>query len=518
MASWKPQSAYHGRLCVFETGLVVQNFAGHADFQSTLTRSLINHSQARLEDHSSAAAVLVGTIAFGLPVVLLSYNTSLTAVVLALIPIAFALLWRRGEPPVLLFALAAQWLQVSTAVFHANILDIPIESLVRSARASEAVIYSLIGLLVLTLGMRAGIGKQRRSGEFYQRRAKSANRWSLQRVWRAYLVALAVSFSLKGLTSVFPPITQIFLAILNVKWVIFFLFAFLIIYRRKGYGLLLMATSIEVVIGFTGFFSGFRQVFFVLILAYISARPTIRGKDAFVLTGLFALLIGLILFWTAVKPEYRKYVSGGTGEQIIKESFESRLAWMIDAVHDFRTEDIAAAADEMARRVAYVTFFSYTLDRVPRHVPYENGAIWTGALVHILTPRIVFHDKPRLVSDTVKTDQYTGLRLAHMAGKTSISTGYMAESYIDFGFPYMYIPIFLVGVLWGLIYRFFTNRSSDYPVHAAAAVTVLLSTAIFEINATKLLGGVVMGFIVMALALRYGLPVLRPLLLRPSPD
>ena len=59
---------------------------------------------------------------------------------------------------------------------------------------------------------------------------------------------------------------------------------------------------------------------------------------------------------------------------------------------------------------------------------------------------------------------YTGSRVAGTEEGTSIGIGYMAESYIDFGPIYMFVPILLLGVFYGLIYRYFIARK-DFRVH-----------------------------------------------------
>ena len=96
---------------------------------------------------------------------------------------------------------------------------------------------------------------------------------------------------------------------------------------------------------------------------------------------------------------------------------------------------------------------------------------------------------------------------------TSISMGYMAESYIDFGPWGMFVPIFLLGLLWGLIYRYFTTTSKIKIFGYGFATTVLIDTLNFGSNNVKLLGGVLTGLIIMAAAMRVFVPSLNRWLL-----
>jgi len=84
--------------------------------------------------------------------------------------------------------------------------------------------------------------------------------------------------------------------------------------------------------------------------------------------------------------------------------------------------------------------------------------------------------------------------------------GYMAESYIDFGMVGMFVPIFLCGLLWGLMYRYFM-RKVPYRIIAYGMVTALLVNANqFEMHSVKLLGGMLMNFLVFAAVVKFILP------------
>lgn len=453
--------------------------------------------------------VLLVVIALGLPLAWVSSNPALTFFALGLLPVFFRLLWRHGEPPVLLFAIGFQWLQVSMAVFHADFLGIVVDDLPEYANVQLAITYSLFGLLVLVLGIRLGMGRTT-----YKLASVTVENWSVNKIWKLYLAFLAAGLLSKGVAWVVPQLTQVILVLFNVKWVVFFVLAYLVLYRGKGYRLLLLAIMIEVVIGLTGFFSGYKQVFFILILAYFTARPKFRAKEYFAMVLVLNILLALTIFWSAVKVEYRYFVSDGTGEQVVYMSFDERAHWMYEAATNMQSETMWEGVHAMSERIAYVQYFSHVIDYVPFYTLHTDGDIWGGAIKHVLMPRLIFPDKPALESDTVLTDRYTGLGMAYMAGRTSISTGYMAESYIDFGFPLMYAPIFLLGMLWGWVYRYFMNRPDRNILHAGMASAVLLGAMLFEINSAKLLGSVLTSFIVMALIAKYVEPRFRKMLSR----
>ena len=73
----------------------------------------------------------------------------------------------------------------------------------------------------------------------------------------------------------------------------------------------------------------------------------------------------------------------------------------------------------------------------------------------------------------------------------------MAESYIDFGPIYMFVPILLLGVFYGLIYRYFIARKNFRVIGFAIGTAVLLLVhQDFGASNAKIVGGVVTSLII----------------------
>ena len=86
--------------------------------------------------------------------------------------------------------------------------------------------------------------------------------------------------------------------------------------QRRGFGFLLLVTCLEVVKGFTGYFSDFKMVFFVLLVGVFSVHPKL--KPGTILGGLVAgsVVLALGAFWSATKDELsiiRKRAQRGAG-------------------------------------------------------------------------------------------------------------------------------------------------------------------------------------------------------------
>ena len=159
-----------------------------------------------------------------------------------------------------------------------------------------------------------------------------------------------------------------------------------------------------------------------------------------------------------------------------------------------------------------MTYFALAIGNVPDHLPYEKGQLWFGAVKHVLMPRAFYPDKG-IIDDSERTSYYTGIQVAGMEQGASISIGYMGESYIDFGPIGMFAPIFVLGLLYGLVYRLFVKYARFKVIGFGAATSVLLFSAYnFETSNVKILGGMLACAIITGVFVWLAEPVLAGLL------
>jgi hypothetical protein len=425
-----------------------------------------------------------------------SVNPALSVSAALLLVWFFLLLWRTGEPPILLLALGFQWMQVAAKVIHADILGVPVQTLSAFGGDLELAIWlSMAALALLALGMRiALIGLPAANPSVAHDQARQ---FSIQRLWMMYLLSLPASLFIMAMAWAIPGGTQVALALANMRWVAFFALAYVCLLKMQRLHLLLIAVAIEFVLGVGGYFADFKTVFFVGIIAFVAAGRRLTVSQVAVVLGLASLLFTISLVWTAVKIDYRDYLSGGQSAQIVTRGYVERTQKLFEMVSELTKEDMSEAVTTMVERISYVDFFAVVTTTVPRRIDYENGALWGGALQHIFMPRLFFPSKPPLPNDSERTNYYTGLYMAGEAQGTSVSMGYVAESYIDFGKFGMFAPILALGMLLGWFYRFFLTRK-NIPIFMGygLAVTVLLEAYRFETAAVKFLGAIVTAFLV----------------------
>jgi hypothetical protein len=277
-----------------------------------------------------------------------------------------------------------------------------------------------------------------------------------------------------------------------------FLIAYAVLVQKRYYTLLLITVCLEFATGVLGYFAGFRDIFVLLMVVLTSTRTALKGWRLAQLGALAALVVVLGVVWTAIKSEYREFMNQGSGQQLVLVTVDQRMEKLGELVSRLDSVTLQAALEEAILRVSYVSYFAMSLVHVPAVIPHENGALWGGAIMHVLTPRMFFPNKP-IIDDSVRTRIYTGLEMAGYEEGTSISLGYVGESYVDFGKWGMFAPILLLGMFYGVTYRFFSAGKRTI-LGLAMATAILLSTATkVESSNIKIVGGNLMSLIVIGL-------------------
>lgn len=433
-------------------------------------------------------------------------NFNLVLLAIAVLVFGGVLLWRQGETSVLFFAFFFGWLGSSIISFYGNWLDRDVVSFAQfGGDTRKAVTLSLVGLFFLTLGMRIGRGQQQSAHrEPLQFEAQSIPIAKWFSVWlAAFLFVFAT-----GLVGTFLPndLRQLIVGFSNLRWAFFFTLVYAAFVQRS-YTLLWLAFSIELLSSVGGFFADFKAVFLVATLAIFMSVKRLSAPVVIILVVNAIVLIGLGVVWTSIKGEYRNYLNAGSGQQIVVISYADRMDKLASLVAQLDGRDLVNGFDQMFRRISYVEYFGYVLTFVPDVEPHAKGDILFDALSRPFTPRLLFPNKA-IIDDTARTNQYTG-GLGGDSEGTSVSLGYVAEAYIDFGVPGMFGWLFAIGIIYGVVVRLML---SSFPplLGNGLATSVLFSVGSLDNSFTKVFGGLVATLIVAWILGRYLIPVWMP--------
>ena len=411
----------------------------------------------------------------------------------SLLVLAFAWRWLRADvgPPVLALAMTLQWAQVVVGVLYNHLTGRPLPELTR-CNYERMVLLGLGCVASLSLGLGAGMRLHRPAPKSTRAAAPATVRetpgFPLRTLASGYVIATLLTGSIQAIAWQFSSVTQAILALSLLRYAILFLLLRRLIQPTIRWGPVVALLTFEVVIGFTGFFAGFREGLMIATLAVLEAFQRRRASHWALLGLLAAILLGTGTLWTGIKHDYRRQFrdeSFAASTSTRLESVESLSLDWLDRDGDRKLSDV----DRMVSRVWAVYYPALAIARVPSVLPYEHGAILLRAVQHILMPRLFFPNKKSLDSDSEMVRKYSGLWVASTKQGTSIAFGYAAESYIDFGAPGMFFPIALFGLIMGWIYRKLLRTIHNREIALACISTVFwVPLALFERSWMKILG------------------------------
>jgi hypothetical protein len=402
-----------------------------------------------------------------------------------------ALLWREGEPPILLLPVLFQWSEVAIYPLSTIWRQVPLNELSpRGADLELSAAYGFAGITALAIGLRLGSGRGL-SRSFSLRLQDEARRLRLDQVLRIGLAAIVVGYILAALANNVGPARELFRSLASVKYVGIFLIAYWSLINKRNYGLLAGVAIFEVVFGMTGFFADFKNSILTLLVAVMAARTKLRFTDFAVATLAAAFLLIVAIFWTAIKPEYRLMLNQGTGAQVVAVPLGDRIEFMSNALVNLDAHKLSDGFDQLVSRHGYIEFLALVMQNVPAALPHEGGRLTLDVISHIAMPRVLFPSKPPLPSDTLVMMKYTGLT-GTWDDNTSISIGNLGEMYIDFGLIGGLATELVIGLMVSNVYRRLRNDSLCPPILAAGfCVMIVLPIAYFGTAYIKLIGAFV---------------------------
>jgi hypothetical protein len=419
------------------------------------------------------------------------------------------LLWRRSEIPIFVFCILYQWLFVGVGYFYLRITgDYP--GIRYLGDLETAIWYSLAGFLSIVLGIRVAMRGYRPNLEFMNPEYDIAKLF-----WTVLILFSAnwfVELSAVQLRLVAFNIAQILHHILILKYLFLYLLLLTIVQQGRQYSLGLLAFAYVLLPELISSMTKFKELFFLFVIVLLSQwRPhtteyfeRVRNRRILVVTlsvAVFLVVVGLV--WSGgMKHTWRTALLTGHVAGSPIDKIEAYGQHAVESIEEFEP---ARAAETLASRLSSgVAYFSHVLRVVPNIVRHEEGKLTMGAIRHVTMPRFLFPEKSDLGGDSWLVRKYAHLSVSGDESGTSVGLGYMAEFYIDYGFPVMLTPLFLYGLLVGFLYRALSRVSPSHNIFSAVAAGLFLQHLLsYEGNFTKLLGGILQGFLVLSVILLF---------------
>jgi hypothetical protein len=402
------------------------------------------------------------------------------------LPVLWAI-WRflrlEAGPPVLAFAMTYHWGQNVVGLFYYWMTGRrPLG--MQADLYPQMVVISLVCICLIVAGIVAGDAIVARSMRPRPTR-EIALSWTNLLVF--YFALLAFRGSLRDYAwNISAGLTQGVLAITYVRFALFYLILRRLVFlRRWGYAAAFVA--LELMLGMIGFFAEFREPLFIAVVVVAEQFDHRRVSHwlSVATVGCVMLLTGVL--WIGIRSPLREYA-----DQLSTLSLKERIDYSATLAQNWfngSAENKLDAVDTFIDRMWDVYYPALALARVPSVLPHTDGALMTAALQHVLTPRILVPDKQDVESDSLQVRRFAGVWVAGPEQNTTISFGYPIQSYIDYGIPGMFIPVFLYAMFMGMAYRFLLRLLVHREI-AVAVVTVIFWMSLYAANKSwaKLLG------------------------------
>jgi hypothetical protein len=406
----------------------------------------------------------------------------LAAFVLAL---GWACLHAEEGPPVLALAFTLQWVTVCIGLYYVALTGRPLQATLNSDY-QPMVLIGLGCLVAILAGLLFGqyLVRQLRPMEG----VRPAYALTFKSLVLAYLIATAVAGFIHEFAWSLPSITQAIIAVSFLRLGLLYLVLRRLVASNRWL-LIAAVLTLEIGLGFTGFHAGFREPLIMAVLAFLEQfdRRNIRHW-----ASLGVLCVGMAVLgvtWISIRVNYReRYLADEAFAQNRGARFDSITA----AAKEWAAQDKSqfyANIDVFIDRLWAIYYPALAVARVPSVIPYADGKLMTDTLQFVFMPRVFFPAKPEIGSDSELVRKYSGVWVAGANEDTDIAFGYAAESYIDFGVPLMFVPVFIWGTFMGICYagmfKYFRHRDI-----AVSVTTVIcwMTLYLFERSWAKTIG------------------------------
>lgn len=398
-----------------------------------------------------------------------------------------SLLWRVADPPVLPFMLVVQWVSVTAGYWYARWSGV-FPGYYAPGDVERTMAIALSGLLVLALGARVTSHLFEPGAVSGRDAADDDAGWPTAGILRLFAVVMAcyaVDYVATINAREFGSLASFVQRVLEFRQVLLATL-WLAIIRSRKHGLLLWISFAWAVAPRLGtYYSDFKSpvVLLVLVLAGSwrpwDARWWPRSLAAVAKAAplVVALLVLLLIWQGGLKRDTRLALDAGA----LGREPGQRMAFFVRSVRQELPALVANPESYVAalvERVSYITFFSRVLDHVPAREPYAGGELLKMALANAFVPRVLIPDKPELPSDSYYTRRFAGVPVAD--GATSVSIGYMAEFYADWGLAGMFLSVFFYGCWIGAVAGLMRRWSTVPALRFGALLVVLLAVSDFE--------------------------------------
>lgn len=349
-------------------------------------------------------------------------------------------------PPSLLYFFVYMWLQVFMIIVYADYKGENIEKFIDTHNSNF--LLSVTFMHVAIMAIAATIFQKNIKGSHYKL-LKGVAQINTKKVLLAYLISSLTFPFLLAFTRSMSSVNQLIESFTVLRKVFLVLLAFILFLKKDRLrGIIIFVFILEFLLGFVSYFSSFKEVVLYILLVFITVNPKIKLSTIISISPLITILVVALIYWSYIKPEYRDYLNGGTGQQVVGVSKSAALDYLWKGTKKFDKAAFDSGTETLIDRIQAMRYYLEVYDRVPSVIPYSNGENLASCLNFLLLPRFISANKG-ILDPSTKLSYYSGKRYMNAEEGTSIAMGYFCDFYVDYGVWGMIIPVALTGLLIG---------------------------------------------------------------------
>src|SRR5215470_4261159 len=379
----------------------------------------------------------------------------LIGVSLMVLALGWVILQPDEGPPVIALAFSMQWVSVCVGLFYFAATERPLAATIHSDYRTMVEI-GLGCLLAMIAGLYLGRRLVGLAGPATGMRPAYA--LTFKTLVASYGVGTLFVGAVQNAAWNYPGFEQAILALSYLRYGLLYL-VFRRLVANQEWHFVAGLLGVEVVLGMSGYYAGFREPLIMAALAFLEFFDRRNVRHWITISALVTLMAVLGVAWIGVRVEYRRRFQ--EDEKFINNR-SARIDLLEASISDWAGQshgEMMADIDRFVDRMWTIYYPALAVSRVPSVLPHTNGKLMIETLQYVFAPRLFFPDKPDIKSDSEMVRKYSGVWVAGEDEQTDIAFGYAAESYIDFGVPLMFVPMFIwwvfVGFAIGFILRVF---------------------------------------------------------------
>lgn len=398
-------------------------------------------------------------------------------------------LWKEYTPPVLLFFLVFDWVQIFSSIVYADYQGLSLDEAYESTDTQFLLIMTFLQLIIMALvggHILRGVKVNAFNKDSLVVAARQVN---VRNVIIGYFVSALITPVVLSFINISSALFQLAQTLSILKFIFLGMLFFVALLTKTPYRrVIVLIILVDFILSFVSFFSDFKGTILLVIIGYFTVYPKVKASVVLRIAPIFIALFIFFSFWSFIKTDYRRFLNQGTQAQEVNVSNKQALIYLFSKFEDINSEAIRKGGQTFLSRAQYMERYIEVYNRVPSVIEHQGGNDFEDAISFILIPRFLNPNKG-YKDASIRTSYYTGKDFRSAVSGTSISMGYFCDLYIDYGLYVMILPLIIIISVISYIMKYVLEKKGYNVLFTySLLIGVFLYLGLFESDIVFFLG------------------------------